>query len=467
MTAWHVTLDPPAVATSRVELDLNSWETDAGPIAINQTGIDWGQAQIDAFLADQVWGSSPVDYRVPNRSVTIPLFLGTGDYLFKADQLAAEETARAQLQQKVARLQAEGGCLLRQRDGGPPMYADIINTSLTIPDVHGETGGIEADVVLTLDCLPDFYGDEITLDTITATGHCKSVLKSSGVQAAIQGDYPSRVRVVVTDSSGNQQYLVLWAFRSRHYDPATTAALAYEAEALDPQSGSIVITTASGASGGHSVQSAALSSSWTRMLFLDIGGSTPFTHLGSYRVWARAAASTAADTFAVRLAWAPGDLFSPVTNDAVALPGGTDWQLVDLGEIRIDRPPIGATQWVGAIEALDSGGGTITIDQIFLQPIDEAAGYPIVTDESGLGFIAPSQGAEIRTEGCFTKNSTYYIRRGQAIGDLPRIPPSGLEGRAVELFVKPSRSDLANFTDNGLDSFTAQVIYRPCYLSRI
>jgi hypothetical protein len=39
-----------------------------------------------------------------------------------------------------------------------PLYADIVDAALTVPDVYGEGGGVEPGVVLRLTCRPDFYG---------------------------------------------------------------------------------------------------------------------------------------------------------------------------------------------------------------------------------------------------------------------------------------------------------------------
>ena len=47
------------------------------------------------------------------------------------------------------------------------------------------------------------------------------------------------------------------------------------------------------------------------------------------------------------------------------------------------------------------------------------------------------------------------------------MPPSGLEGRAVELLVKNSRGTLETLrADSAIDKIKAQVFYRPCYLER-
>jgi hypothetical protein len=49
-------------------------------------------------------------------------------------------------------------------------------------------------------------------------------------------------------------------------------------------------------------------------------------------------------------------------------------------------------------------------------------------------------------------------------GDLPRIPPSGSEGRTVQFFLKASRGDFATLPDTGVDDISARALYRPSFL---
>lgn len=146
MSVTDVVLDPPEVAVNRTALSLNT-----GAINVTQDGIDWGDAEIEAYMADAKLGQIPIDFRVPNRVVRIPLLLG-------ADGAAGFQLARSQLKAKVALFQREGGWISRASG----LYADVVNAKLTMPDRRGHQG-LEADVVLTLEAIPDFYGDEITL----------------------------------------------------------------------------------------------------------------------------------------------------------------------------------------------------------------------------------------------------------------------------------------------------------------
>jgi hypothetical protein len=78
--------------------------------------------------------------------------------------------------------------------------------------------------------------------------------------------------------------------------------------------------------------------------------------------------------------------------------------------------------------------------------------------------------AQARFDGSWREDTTTtaYAPISEATGDLFRLPPSGLEGRAAELFVKNSQGLLVPAAgDPGKDKLQAQVFYRPCYLGRI
>jgi hypothetical protein len=77
-----------------------------------------------------------------------------------------------------------------------------------------------------------------------------------------------------------------------------------------------------------------------------------------------------------------------------------------------------------------------------------------------------NQSAELRWDGMFREDSggTAYGPVSHVVGDLPRIPPSGLEGRTVEVFLKWTRGDFDQLPDSGIDAGSAQVTYNPSYL---
>lgn len=366
-TGWIVRLDPTSELPDRVELDLNF-----GPLRVDHQGIDWGDAAITAFLADMQIGSAPTDYRIPNRIVTLPLFIG-------ADDISDPEVARQQLEVKVGLLQREGGVLLRQRDGGDPLYADIVDATLNVPDAWSETGDVEASVTLTLECLPDFYGDAIDLDAIAGlTGASATVLESAGQPAVIEGHYPGRVQVTVTDESGNDQHSLLWGFRSRYYDPA--APLILDAADLNPASNSTVVS--------GSIQSTFQPPFWVPMLDATLE-EFGYTHRGSYAVWVRASSERLTPTSQqpqLRLAWQVGSGAATI-NAPVEIPPNQPF-LLPLGPIRLDAPPQTPYGWSFQLQKLgttDWGHGgteTLVIYEMYLVPIDDTSGQLIYSPSS-------------------------------------------------------------------------------------
>ena len=429
--SWTVIIDPPAIAGSppanRTALALNG-----GAINVDQKGIDWGDSQIQSYLADRRVGSIKIDFRMPNRKVTIPLFL-----MNDPSGSPTEEQARAMLQQKVGTLQMSGGWLMRQRAGGPATYADIIDAVLTLPDVWGETGAIEPSVNLVLEVSPDFYGDEIALDLATVSnGVLTGPLKLSGSNALVQGDHMGRASIIVTDTTGNDQSSLIWAFRQTYYDSSATAQLMYEAENLNPVSPAATATV-----GGRSgVLHQALATQWVPIVSTDVGGTAPMTHLGSYRVRARVLTTSPSNVW-LRLVWGVGAAIGITSNDLVLIPGQNNFYIVDLGEIRVDFPPIGTLRWEGQIQGQGQNGGeSAFIDQIYLQPLDDAAGYgtasrsvaslssPVNRDffnQTGLGGNLDGKAPDLPTTGTWSEPTlgagdfqvdtvNHYVRRAVA-----------------------------------------------------
>lgn len=610
----------PAPAV-RTQLDITQWIAVAGP--------DWGDAAIQSYVADQAVGSNVVDYRLPNRIINIPLIL-------KTVSGTTFSTINTQLQQKVATFQREGGWIMRQF-GSTNLYADVVNATLHLGGAWLQAyKDADVDATLQLECIPDWYGDEVTLDSLGGTCAVSSVLLSSGGTATIAGDHGGRVRFLVSDTSANDQHGLLWGVRSRNYSGSATAALSYEAEALTALNGAGTAAL-SGASGGSVVQGTSFpAATWVPMLYTNLtAGAAPMTHVGSYRAWARCYSTSAVPQF--QLQWGVGALSVPTTNDPVRLPGTAAFYMLDLGTVSIQAPPVGPTQWFGVIQAqVDTANDQAAIDRVFFQPLDESAGQLLyvnvapassiaatgnagtAADDTSIGSIVwsnptnvkardgayasaahgfshylkatsfgfavstsatirgiavtvtrlanggfirdesvrlvkagtiqttdraisanwpaawtdqtyggatdlwggawtpsdinnagfgaalaanvvdPAQArvdlisitvyytlaggltvaqdaviyasktAELRTEGMFRSDSggTIYAPVSQVTGDLPRIPPSGLESRPIQVFVKPSRGDLDSLADGGLDGLSVVPKVRPSYLFR-
>lgn len=374
--AEMITLDPSAVATNRTQVDITSY--------VDADGVDWGDAAIAAYMADGSIGSSPVDFRIPNRQITIPLNLR---------DLGATSFAqiRTNIQSKVALFHAEGGWLMRLVNG-TPYYADIVDATLHLGGSWLQAyRSIDVDAVLRLECIPDWYGDEVTLSDHVETTNPELIF----TEATVNGHYPGRVRLVVdNDQVGQDQHGLIWGFRSRYYDSAVTAALAYEAEALQPLDAAGTFAH-SGAAGGTTVRHAALpGAAWCPVLSTNMGtaGTAFLTHRGSYQTWARVYSGTAVPQ--LRFLWDIGDLTGPTTNDTVQIPTAGNFHIVNLGQIRLDPAPTGTHRWQGVIQAkAATQGDQIEIDKLWFQPLDDGAGRLVAVQQSsvlGINFTLPA-----------------------------------------------------------------------------
>lgn len=371
-----IQLDPPEVSTGRTALDITAY--------VKAEGADWGDAEIAQYLADRERGSAAVDFRIPNRRIVLPLNVKTVGAVTFAQ-------ARQNLQAKVARIQQEGGWIKRTTNSGT-LFADVTNATLKFGGdwMQGRTNSpVDTNAVLTLEAIPDWYGPEVTLADHVETSNSELVFTETG----IAGNYPGRLRLVVdNDQAGAPQMGLLWGIRCRHYSNSTTALLKYEAETCTP-------LDAAGSAGGV-VSHSSLSSSWTPILSTNQTGGVSLTHTGTYRVWVRAASVLSVATAPLpflRLVWDVGDFALPTENAPVqfpirATPGGGQFCLLDLGEVRLDRVPAGTHRWQGIIQGRGAAGGeNAQIDKIWFVPVDEGYGVlraPALIDVGLAGYTA-------------------------------------------------------------------------------
>ncbi len=118
-----------------------------------------------------------------------------------------------------------------------------------------------------------------------------------------------------------------------------------------------------------------------------------------------------------------------------------------------------------AIWSVASGEGTIEVQDVELTVYSSTLPGPLSD-----AVLYANRKAEVRFDGVMREDtaSGAYVGVSQVLGDLPRIPPSGLENRVVELFVKNSRGQLdATHADSGKDAIAAKILYAPTYLGRI
>ena len=177
MAGETIVLDPSTIAVGRTALDITSYVAAAGP--------NWGDAEITAYMADQQVGSTAVDYRLPNRTITIPLML-------RAVGATSFATIRSNIEQKVGLFQRQGGQIGRTASG-TVLYADIVNATLHLGGSYFQAySNYDVDAVLTLECVPDWYGDEITLDSDQVESRPRRDLFFTE-PTAVNGNHPGRV----------------------------------------------------------------------------------------------------------------------------------------------------------------------------------------------------------------------------------------------------------------------------------
>ena len=203
--------------------------------------------------------------------------------------------------------------------------------------------------------------------------------------------YPGRVRSIVSNDGTVDEHGLLWGFRCKNYNAGTTAQLFYEAEQLLPVNGAAG-TALAGASGGTAVVlTNPPASTWVSMLSMSMARRHDRAH--AHRLISRVGAlllrhqpprSSSCNTASDRCRSRRPTIRSQ-------LPGAGAFYLLDLGEARLDAPPVGPMQWFGAIQANTSvASQNAAIDCVYLQPLDEGAGKLTYTPTSPSSSIMTS-----------------------------------------------------------------------------
>ncbi|HYV17335.1 MAG TPA: hypothetical protein VE972_15080 [Conexibacter sp.] len=291
---------------------------------------------------------------------------------------AAAQAALAQLADKVAKINREGGTLRRVMPSGDAITFDLLTADAIDPtwDATWESArAVSIDLGFT--AKPFWRGVETAYGAHTETSLPALVF----TETAPAGDVPALGRLVLTDAQSVSQGWATWGLQSAHYDAAATAALFYEAEACTPM-GSAAVATVSGASGGGSnnvVTQASLSPTWTALLSTQgSGGGSHLTHVGDYRVLARVLRpSSNTGVVGIALEWGVGDFLSFTRNEATTYDVDVledAFTLVELGIVSLPEIANGSGRWEGRIVATSSvAGDQLSVDCLFLVPV-EASG---------------------------------------------------------------------------------------------
>lgn len=368
----RIHLNPSEVAgADRIEIDLH-----AGPIQVREQGIDWGDDAIEAFMAQGQYGQKPVDYRLPNRIITIPLILGAiGDF----------DEARIALQAEAARINEEGGTLKREIIGGTygeagdHLFCDLVKATLKLSDdTHVASEGLDPNAELILEALPDFYGDLITeaiFKGAAGVGHAAKTFQ-------IKGNLPGRADITVAEEGAVNQHAFLWHFRCRNYLASAEAAWALAVESFELIGVAAKVTLA-GSIGTKVVQHANLTAQWTGIAARNL------QHRGVYDVWVRAFTTSTSLPY-VRLVYDVGDLIAPTENTGVQIPGANAYYLLHLGQVNLEEAPVGSYRWRPLLQAYGlEGGENISFDEIWFLNAAESSGTPSAPKQLTVG-LAPA-----------------------------------------------------------------------------
>lgn len=199
-----------------------------------------------------------------------------------------------------------------------------------------------------------------------------------------KGDVPALGRLTVNEAQAVDQYWVTWGCETNddytHTDSTGSGALFYEAESRTAMGGSSTAVGPTGASGGGSnvMRNTSLGTDYVAILSTQASGAgAHLSHVGTFRVYARAQIPSTTGTISVALEWAVGDFRRSTRNDAQTLNGyaAAQWRLLDLGLVSIPKVLTGSQRWEGRILAKSTiAGDDIDIDYLMLVPVTVASG---------------------------------------------------------------------------------------------
>lgn len=348
MSVERILLDPAAVAApGRVEIDLTA---DDGPIQVGKDGPQWGESASEPYMADGEYGAIPVDHTRGLRPVEIPLvILDTPSVSFyEARRLAQQWVGLVQ--------QTYKGWLVRELSDGRRIYADVVRATLKLGGDEAQAyGWADANAVLSLETLPDWYEDEELFGSGTLTGGGTVRLAHDG------GDMPSRVRVEIRDTSGVDQRSLVYAVRPEQSEP--TAAIDFGAADLTP--------LGSARLGVDFLEHQNLLSTWIAVMSTDVAGVGPMTHVGPHRLLVLTERSSMSGTAQMCIEWAAGSA-APQRTRVVTVAAGASW--ADFGQIQLPAPMAGARGWAGRLLINAPNGTTLRVRRLLVLPVAYAHG---------------------------------------------------------------------------------------------
>jgi len=257
MALQNIILDPSEVAIEgRKELPL-----EGGGIRIFYEGLDFGDQEVKAFMAEGRFGSRPIDHDWPQRTIKIPLVI-------RAYGSETFDDIRVKLQAWTSAVANDGGGWLKRiLPSGRHIFADIVEAKLHLSsDWTAENRKVDRSAMLELQALADFYGDK-------KTGPIHEFTGDGSWTEQIEGDLPGRVvDLAVEDKSGSDQYGLMWHFRRDVSSEEEGASWVFDAEDLMPMDQASIANLSGASPAGSStnniVEHKALGTDWTPMLSL-------------------------------------------------------------------------------------------------------------------------------------------------------------------------------------------------------
>lgn len=424
-------------------------------------GTEFPGAPLDVLYASSVdtEGELPSSRRFGNRTLTI-----------KLGMIDPTGTLLAALRAKFAKFQREGGTLKRTLKNGDVRIYDIVAGDGWNPNYDWAYWRSDfTEVEMKLPARPLSRGVAVTL-----SDHVETTLPyMEWTETGIAGDVPGLLTVVADNDSANYVAAFFWGLESRYY---AGDQLFFQAESGSILAGGATAAGPAGASGTTVHSSSTLPTAFTAPMFAL--KSTPLAHVGLYQVLSRCRAPSA-NTGTVGIQFTALVDGQTIENDIIDLSDGAfpvedAWHVMDLGQVRLNKPIKGAREWQGTIEAKSTAAGDdVFIDWVLLVPVLECSGFASlsVSGTTNAGALAPTKSVEIRSDSVLVQAGSVYQPARRYEGDLATIPPAGSEARTTRIVLKTCNisdiwpSTLPVVGDVSIDDISARVTYTPRYLT--
>lgn len=398
----------------------------------------------------------------------------------RVDALGA--VALEDLESKVGKLLRDGGTLKRTLRSGLAIVFDVLTVSSYEPvfDYQHDLGQVTS-VSLVLECKP--YGRKDS--AVTSAVHTAPANQPLVFTESVEGTWWAPASLRWTNGSGYARRWALWGVQSRYYDSAATAALFYEAESGDLQTGILAVGPAGASGSGDKVVQQSLTT--TQTLAYGIQSTVPayLSHVGTFRVYVRMRVDAASTGIAqVRLYYRTSSTprLDYQTTDWVSVVDGVGatiegkWVLVDLGMVTSPKARVGSERMQAFVQAKTvSGTATVYYDWAILVPVNEGWGEVTTAGGTGANGIQAIHDLDISDQGVLIQgDNDEWFEPQKWEGDELYVPPAGDENRTLRIITMlagdtsgtPEPTSSVISTDDITDAASTAVLsYTPRYLT--